>query len=200
MLTGTSHNKGTTKAEIPDFSRMLSEKSLIERLHTQWSSQGFLRIAEDCLRSPEMFQELMEILLHGSPREQQRASYSLAKISDIHPTIFRPYTQQLLTLIVQPVHTAIVRSILRIWMQDDPGEAFHGELTQISFDVLSNRELPPACRMYAMQVLGNLCEQYPDLWPELKSIIESGMPVESPSFRAVGRKLLKKFNRKKGHS
>jgi hypothetical protein len=107
------------KAEISDFSIMLLEKSLIERLHTQCSSQGVTLIAEDCLRNLDMFQELMEIQLKGSPREQQLAAWPLSKISDANASLFRPYTQELLKRIVLPGHTAIIRSILRIWMQDD---------------------------------------------------------------------------------
>lgn len=168
-------------------------QDLIERLKNQWSAKGVEKIARDCIDDPALLNDLVEIMLTGKPREQQHAAWSIAKISDTHAHLFLPYTERLIEHLDNPGHTSVIRNTTRIWMYALPDEIYHGRITQLCFDILQNRSMQPACRAFSMHVLGRICKIYPELWNELKSIIESGMEVENPAFCSVGRNLLKRF-------
>ncbi|MFM2284580.1 MAG: hypothetical protein RLZZ543_77 [Bacteroidota bacterium] len=169
---------------------------LIERLKSHWSARGVEIIARECIHDPALFRDLVEIMLEGPPRAQQQSAWSVAKITDTHASLFHPYTRRLIDHILHPGHSSVTRNTLRIWMKDLPDESFHGEITDVCFTILMDRNQLPASRAFSMHVLGRLGLLYPDLWNELKSIIESGMPVEGPAFCSVGRNLLKKFSRR----
>lgn len=172
-------------------------QDLIERLKNQWSAKGVEKIARDCMNDPELLNDLVEILLEGKPREQQQAAWSVAKISDTHAHLFLPYTERLINHLNNPGHPSVIRNTLRIWMYALPDETYHGRITQLGFEILNDRSKQPACRAFAMHILGKICELYPELWNELKSIILSGMKVENPAFCSVGRNLLKRFAKRK---
>ncbi len=168
-------------------------QDLIERLKTHWSSRGVEIIARECIHDPALLDDLVNIMLDGKPREQQQSAWSVAKISDTHAHLFLPYTERLIEHLANPGHPSVIRNTLRIWMFALPDESYHGRITQLCFEVLNDRSKQPACRAFAMHVLGHICELYPELWNELKSIIQSGMEVENPAFCSVGRNLLKHF-------
>jgi len=58
---------------------------------------------------------------------------------------------------------------------------------------LENKKEPIAIRVFAMTVLANLADTYPEIKGELIAVIEDQMPYGSAGFISRGKKILKKL-------
>ena len=63
----------------------------------------------------------------------------------------------------------------------------------ICFEYISSPTEAIAVKAFALTVLENLSQQYPEIRSELKTIIEDRWDYESAAFRSRAKKILKRF-------
>lgn len=140
------------------------------------------------------FDELMGLLLCDNRMLSQRSAWAVSHCIGEHPWLGNKWLSKMLRRMLQPVHDAVIRNILRSLRYMDLPEKYHAEIIDICFTFIKQKQRAAAIRAFAMHLLGKMCERYPELIPELKAIIETGMPVESPAFRSVGNKLMNEWH------
>ena len=141
------------------------------------------------------FAELMKIFLGNERVLVQRAAWSVSELGIKYPHLIPPYLDAMIAAVEAALHAAVQRNILKLLAekQIQMNEDQQGRLLNTAFDLLADPLIPVAIRVHAMQFIANLCEDYPDLAVELKTLIEDGMENGTAGFKSRGSRILKRF-------
>ncbi len=144
--------------------------------------------------SPTRFEELFSLFLTGESRVVQRAAWPLSYAVIAHPALIQKHFARLLKNLEKPnLHDAVKRNTVRL-LQDIPiPKKFHGRLMNLCFDYIMSPDEAAAIKAFSLTILDNLSQQYPEIKPELKTIIEDRWDYESAAFHSRARKILKKL-------
>ncbi|MGK7395899.1 MAG: hypothetical protein ACNS62_15070 [Candidatus Cyclobacteriaceae bacterium M3_2C_046] len=141
----------------------------------------------------EKFALLMNLFLNETYRVTQRAAMAVGLCAQKYPFLIKPYLELMIKNLQKPVHDAVRRNTLRILQNQEIPPDLQGETMDICFSILNTNSEPIAIKVFAMTVLTNLAEIYPELSHELILIIEDQMPYGSAGFKSRGNKILKKL-------
>ena len=167
-------------------------EELLERSHSKATT---VLIVNSITKDPALLNELMNVFLKGNSRLRQRASWPISFIAQKRASIMSKVIPQLTKeLEKEEQHPAIYRNILRTFQYLSFPEDQEGRILNRSFELLNDIDQPIAVKVFAMTVISNLAEKYPDIKPELRVSIEALLPNGSPGIKSRGKKLLKKLN------
>jgi len=124
----------------------------------------------------------------------QRAAHTVSLMFDRNQQIVLPYMNRLIISVLNPELTSsLKRNILRILQSMEIPENFLGEIYEACYGFLINPKEEIAIRAFAITVLYNISEKYPELKPELAATIESVLsePGCSPGVQSRAKKALK---------
>ena len=135
--------------------------------------------------------QLMECYLTREYRISQRAAWSLSYAAQHKPALIAPYLETLVKqLCRKDVHNSVIRNSLRILQYMDVPEKLHGELMNACFDFIQSPVAPAAFKAFSLTILEKLSKHYPEIKQELQLIIKDRWEMETPAFRARGKKML----------
>lgn len=138
------------------------------------------------------FDRLFSIFIGNDPLLAQRASWPLGYVAVAHPRLIHKHFKELLeNLKKKGIHDAIKRNTIRILQGIHIPEAFQGEVMNLCFDYLMAPNEKPGVKAFSLTVLQNLSVQYPEILPELKTIIEDRWDIESKAFQSRAKKILR---------
>lgn len=144
--------------------------------------------------SQQRFDELFALLLSEDPRLVQRAAWPLSYVVVAHPSLIKKHLARLLKLLASPgIHNAVKRNTVRLLQEIPIPKKFQGEVMNLCFGFISSPEEPAAIKAFSLTVLEKLSQQYPDIQPELKTIIEDRWDYETAAFHARARKILRRL-------
>jgi hypothetical protein len=166
--------------------------NLRDTLLAEHSKAQCMKIVKWIGNDPQRFNELLKLFLSDDFRAVQRAAWPLSYAVQAHPALIKPHYGKLIRNLRQPgLPDAVKRNTVRIFQDIDAPTRFHGELMNTCFVFIESMTEKPAIKAFALTVLFNLSELYPDIRPELKTIIEDRWNYESAAFKSRGRKILK---------
>lgn len=150
------------------------------------------RIADWIGADAGRFDRLMQVFLSGEYREVQRASQIISMVGDRHPALLAPHMTAMVKHMQQPEQpVAVKRNVVRVLQHLDIPEALHGDVMNACFDLLADVKETIAVRAFSMTVLARLATFYPDIKPELRTLIEDGLEQDpSPGFKNRAQKVL----------
>ncbi|NII28709.1 hypothetical protein HB364_26750 [Pseudoflavitalea sp. X16] len=152
------------------------------------------RIVQYVGHDKKRFNELMKVFLTGDALIQQRAGWPLSYCAQENPSFVLPHLEKLLTLLKNPrVHNAVTRNIVRLLQDIKIPERYQGPVMNTCFEFIASPTQPAAVKAFSLTILEHLADDYPDIIPELKLIIEEQWPHETAAFHSRARKILKKF-------
>lgn len=139
------------------------------------------------------FNQLLELFLDDNdPIVIQRAGWPLSYAVEAHPSFIQKHFSRLLKNLHKPtLHTAVKRNTLRLLQNVSIPEKFHGEIMNTCFNYIISPTEKPAIKAFSLAVLQQMAKQYPDILPEIKTIIQDKWDNESAAFRSRARKILK---------
>jgi hypothetical protein len=144
---------------------------------------------------PEKFADLVNVFLAGPYRVTQRAAWPLSNCVENHPELILPHMKQILHKLKKPdIHDAVKRNTVRLLQFIDIPKRFHGQITDLCFQYLTDTKEPVAIRVFAMTVLARISQSHPELKSELKIVIEDNLAYASPAFTSRSRKVLKELD------
>jgi hypothetical protein len=142
--------------------------------------------------SQKRFDELVSLFLHGEAVIMQRAAYPLSYCAQQYPSLVTKHFGKLLkNLSKKNLHDAVKRNTVRILEMVEIPERYHGQVMNLCFDYIQSPEESAAVKAFSLTVLEKLSVLYPDIKPELKTIIEDRWDFETAAFHSRGRKILK---------
>ncbi len=142
----------------------------------------------------ERFAELMECFFRGDSRLRQRAAWVVRFTFEAQPALFEPYLGEMIGELDKEVHDAVKRNTLSILCKVEIPEEYLGVLTDVCFRLLMQSSSATAIQIYAMTILGRICEVEPDLTNELVMVIEDQYPRGTAGYKSRARRVLKKLN------
>ncbi len=140
----------------------------------------------------ESTKEWVQKLLSDEPVTVQRASAVCHAISDETPEIFQPHISELITSIEKDVHDAAPRFAFRVLSMIRIPEEMLGETVDVAFKRLSSPLQPAAIHVFAMTVISNAIDIYPELGNELELLLREGLPIGSAGYRNRAGKIARK--------
>ena len=145
----------------------------------------------------QRFNVLIELFFNGEYRITQRAAWPLSYCVRYHPELITPYYRRLLdNLARQDVHVAVIRNTVRLLQDVSIPKRWHGRVMSVCFDFIAVPDTPIAVKAFALTILSNLSQEYPEIRSELKLIIEEQWEHATPAFRSRARKALKQMETK----
>lgn len=168
------------------------------QLEKEHSKENSLSIVSYIGNDAERFHELMNCFFAETKdyRVPQRAAYTLSLCFDKQPDLILPYKEKLIQNLENPnIKSSLKRNILRILQFTEIEEDWMGGLYDKCFEFLANPKEEIAVRAFAMVVLYNISNVFPELKSELKAMIESVLeePKVSPGVRSKANHILKKL-------
>jgi hypothetical protein len=162
-----------------------------ELLIAEHSKKQTDRIVKHIGADATRFAVLMKLFFAGEYRITQRAAWPMSYCIKNHPELIKPYFKKLLDFLKKPgVHNAVARNTVRLLQDVDIPEKYQGQLMSICFDYIQDIKTPAAVKAFSLTILENLSKKYPDILPELKTIIEERWPHETPAFKSRAKKIL----------
>ena len=142
--------------------------------------------------SPTRFSQLLFYVQGSDKLLQQRAVYPLSFAIEAHPELIEPHYKILLELLRKDkLHETVRRNILRALEYAKIPEQWQGLVMDACFQFITDPQEKPATKASAITVLGKLSKIYPEIIPEIKTILETSWDQESPAFRARAKKVFK---------
>ena len=144
--------------------------------------------------SQQRFDELFDLFLNGEYRVVQRAGWPLSYAVSAHPKFIQKHFSRLLKNLQKPgLHNAVRRNTIRLLQDVTIPQRFQGQVMDLCFDYIHSPTEAIAVKAFALTVLDNLSQQYPEIKPELKTIIEDRWDYETAAFHSRAKRILKKL-------
>lgn len=144
--------------------------------------------------SQQRFDELFDLFLNDEYRVVQRAGWPLSYAVSAHPKFIQKHFSKLLKNLQKPgLHNAVRRNTVRLLQDVNIPQKFQGQVMDLCFDYINSPTEAIAVKAFALTILDNLSQQYPEIKPELKTIIEDRWDYETAAFRSRAKKILKRL-------
>jgi hypothetical protein len=138
------------------------------------------------------FADLMKLFFKGEYRLTQHAAWPMSYCIRRYPILAKPYYKKFIDqLSDSKAHPAARRNIVRLLQFVEIPKNLHGKLMDLSFQFISNPEEAIAVKAFSLSILSKLAEIYPEILPEIKTVIEARWEFEKPAFRSRAMKILK---------
>ncbi len=153
------------------------------------------KLADWVLSENELEGLINLFLTTQSKRIGQQSAGVFMELVNQDNTIFYPFQQQLVAYLhsENPKITQL-RNIYRLFQFAYIREEVEGALLDACFKVLEDPNLPIAVRVFAMTVAFRIGERYPEIYPELKNLIELNLELgNSSGLQNRANKLIQKM-------
>ena len=166
--------------------------NLKQALLEEHSKSQCNRIVDYIGNNKERFAGLMKIFFGNEYRLTQRAAWPMSYCVRKYPQLILPYFKKLVNkLRKQNEHQAVLRNTLRLLQDVEIPARFHGQLMTTCFEFVQANEKAVAIKAFALTILQNFSRQYPEIIPEIKTIIEERWEHETAAFRSRAKNFLK---------
>ena len=145
--------------------------------------------------NPVLFKKVLDFALEDRDVFAQRASRVIQLCTSKYPHLIQPHLNEIITSLPGFQNGGLKRNVLRLLSQrtNEFTEEQQGILLDVCFKFIMNSDEKPAIKVYAMDILYDISNQYPDLKNELISTIKSQMPTASAGIKSRSQKMLKKL-------
>ena len=141
--------------------------------------------------NPDRFAALMKIFMGDHYRLTQRSAWAVSHCIELHPELAVPHIKRIIASLDRS-HTpeAARRNVLRLLQYAQIPASQHGRLMDTCFRFLSDPETTIASRVFSLYVLDKLSAIYPEIFPEIKSVLEVQLPHCTAALRSAAKKVL----------
>lgn len=153
------------------------------------------RIVKAIGADTQEFKKIIDLIYTAEAPLPQHASWVLTAIAPKQPQLLTPYVTKFIDTVESFSHSGIRRHILRALTTQKIPKNKQGKLVNTCFNAILDPEEPVAVKVFALQNLANIAQQYPELQEEIKAAIEDQLPKTSVAFHSRAKKVLKKFGR-----
>lgn len=150
-------------------------------------------IAKAIGNDPLEFKKIIEFVFKGKAPIPQRASWLLSTVNEHHPELLKPYLQKFIDTIENFQVDAVKRNMINVLASHKIPEKIQGKTVDVCFRLLLSPSETVVVKTQAMQVLANICEEYPELKQELKIAIDDQWDKNTAAFHARAKHIRTKL-------
>jgi len=144
---------------------------------------------------PELLQEVFELCFSENKLTAMRVSRIFPIIGELHPEITDPFLPQLIENLELTKNESVIRNFLKL-ISISIGSITEnniGFLIIYCFKTLESGKQAIAIHVYCMQILYEISKSFPEIKPELVSVIEQRLPEGSMAIKTTASKILSKL-------
>lgn len=151
------------------------------------------KISEEIIKNHKI-DEFLPLFLSSDLKISQRASAFFMTIVNINPKVFLPFQNELIKCLENKPNIPQRRNLMRWFLTVELKESHQGIILHKAFEFLENTEEEIATKCYALWNIYHFTKKYPELIPELISLIELLKQQKStPAILSASRNILKKL-------
>ena len=159
------------------------------------SKTNTMHIAAYIGDSQQRFDILIDLLLNDEYRVVQRSSWVVSYVAEKYPHLIMSHLKKVIAYLENPPHVAVKRNILKVLSSIDIPEEHQGILVDLCFKFLYDPKEAIAVHAFAMQVIFEIGKKEPDLFHELKQILEENYETGSAGYKVRAKRILKYINK-----
>ncbi len=150
------------------------------------------RMASYISNNEKHFESLMHIVLRSeNDILRQRSAWLMSTVFDTSPFLLMPYLEQLIDMLGENnLHDALKRNITRVLQAISIPENLQGKALDACYRLFRSSEEAVAIKVFAMSVVANIIQNYPELKEEFLYDIEQQYPYSSAGFRSRAKKII----------
>ena len=152
-------------------------------------------IADAIGTDSKYFDVIMKMILEDEDPIPPRAAWVAELVTQKNPDLLEPYLGKIIDGLPNYTHPGTRRNILKILMRTKIPEEYQGLLIDICFQWIQEENKKVASKVYAMQIIENHLQQYPELATELYEVVQDQFERNSAGFKSRGRKVLKNLEK-----
>jgi hypothetical protein len=165
----------------------LREQILIEHSKAQCT-----KIVNWVGANQQRFDELFTLFLKDEYRVVQRAAWPVSYCVIAHPNFIAKHWGRLIKNLQKPnLHNAVKRNSIRLLQNITIPKKYQGQLMDICFKYVASPTEAVAIKAFSLTVLSNLAQQYPEIIPEIKLLIEEQLGRQTAAFKSRAKIFLK---------
>ena len=147
--------------------------------------------------NPELLLELMACFFSDEVVVAQRASQVVGNLGRAHPEWLEPYWSEMVTAAINPVHSALRRSVTRYFseLKIELPAKLEEELVNHCTNFVADPNEDVAIGAFSMTFVADRAAQYPQQAQRLEKALIRLVPSRSTGFQNRGRKVLKQLAR-----
>ncbi len=170
--------------------------NLREEILAEHSKAQTNKIIEWIGSSQKRFDELVHLFLTDEYRVVQRAAWPIGIIAQTYPLLLTKHLTVFVSLLRKPgLHNAVRRNITRLLQYVSIPEALKGDVMDACFSFICDVQEKAAVKAFSLTILEQLAKEYPEILPEIITVIEERWDYETAAFHSRARKILKKSKR-----
>ena len=145
----------------------------------------------------QRFDLLFDLFLNDEYRVVQRAAWPLSDCVINHPQLINRHFSKLIKNLRKPgLHDSVKRNTVRLLQHISIPRRLQGEVMDTCFGYIIDPKEKVAVKAFSLTILQNLSREYPEIRPELRSVIEDRWDYETAAFRSRAKKILKELSEK----
>jgi hypothetical protein len=166
---------------------------LREMLLKEHSKAQCSKIVKWVGNSQQRFDQLLHLFLTGEYRVVQRAAWPVSYCVEAHPAFIKKHFAVLFKKWTDStVHPSVKRNTVRLLQYVAIPKKYQGLVMDNCFRFIADVNEAIAVKAFSITVLENLSNVYPEIIPEIKTIIEERWPHETPAFHSRARLFLRR--------
>ncbi len=173
----------------PDFEGTLS---------TQSSRKIIDAVVLSIADNSDYFKEVLDMAFTKPYPLDMRSAWTVQHVCAKRSWLFTPYIDEVADKLHTSMTTGVKRSFLKVYADfvDITKITDPGKLIDLCFIILEDPKETVACKMFSMEILYKSCSIYPELAPELESLLQFNMEETTSGYKNRAKRIisnLKKF-------
>lgn len=125
-------------------------------------------------------------------RVVQRAAWPIGIVGQTHPHLLTKHLPVFVSLLGKPgLHNAVRRNITRLLQYVSIPEPLKGDVMDACFSFIYDLQEKASVKAFSLTILEKLALEYPEILPEIITVIEERWDYETAAFHSRARKILK---------
>ncbi|MFM9986808.1 MAG: hypothetical protein ACKVOK_16325 [Flavobacteriales bacterium] len=154
-------------------------------------------IAEDAAIEPHIYKALVQLIEDDDTTCRMKASWALAKASEINPEFAAPFVDLFMRIIQTEKTGGVVREIYKTLACISIPESYEGLFIDTSFAMLHSVESDLAVKYHAKLILTKYVKKYPELKNEFIASLQSVADSHSDAWKVQILKSIAKLEKVK---
>lgn len=172
--------------------------NLREEILAKHSKEQTNKIIDWIGGSQKRFDELVHLFLTDEYRVVQRAAWPIGCIAETQPQLLKKHLPVFVALLRKPgLHNAVRRNITRLLQYIPIPEKLKGDVMDACFSFICDVQEKAAVKAFSLTILEQLAKEYPEILPEIITVIEERWNYETAAFHSRAGKILAKSLKKK---
>lgn len=169
----------------------------LEQILSEYYSKTITqKVVDELIAHPEGITELIQLFQGKNQHISNYAGWIISYLGESNQQLIKNHLSVIIQKLENKEHNAAqIRNVFRTLQFIVIPQQHEGYVLTKGFEFLNNSNSPIAVKVFAMTVIFNLSNKYPEIQNELKLSLENQFEHASPGFKSRATKILKKLNK-----